>query len=197
MGSVLSTKHTGDMSENIATVATDNKEDVKSPLSHYTDMARTIADTQIVKDKNMDTTIKGLIGFLCIYFLLGYGSNFLITTVGCVYPGYCSLKAILTEEKNDDMVWLRYWVVFSTFSLLELLLDMMVSWLPGYLIAKCVFLIWCMAPVPNNGSNIIFNLVVLPLFHTHHAKIDSLANSAAAKAEVMVRNVMENTENKI
>ena len=57
------------------------------------------------------------------------------------------------------MAWLRYWVVLSAFSMLELVLDMMMAWMPGYLIAKCVFLVWCMAPVQNNGSNIIFNMV--------------------------------------
>ena len=57
------------------------------------------------------------------------------------------------------MAWLRYWVVMSSFSILELVLDLMVSWVPGYLIAKCVFLVWCMAPIQNNGSNILFNMV--------------------------------------
>ena len=50
-------------------------------------------------------------------------------------------------------------MVLSSFSILELVLDLMVAWVPGYLIAKCVFLVWCMAPVQNNGSNIIFNMV--------------------------------------
>ena len=33
------------------------------------------------------------------------------TVVGVAYPGYRSLKALLTEDKADDMLWLRYWVL--------------------------------------------------------------------------------------
>ena len=33
------------------------------------------------------------------------------TVVGVAYPGYRSLKALLTEDKTDDMLWLRYWVL--------------------------------------------------------------------------------------
>ena len=34
------------------------------------------------------------------------------------------------------------------------------SWAPGYLLAKMAFLAWCMAPIQENGSNVIFNQVV-------------------------------------
>ena len=101
----------------------------------------------------------GVLGLLCLCFMFGYGGHLLRTIIGCAYPGYRSLKAILTDDKDDDMAWLRYWVVLSSFSILELVLDLMVAWVPGYLIAKCAFLVWCMAPVQNNGSNIIFNMV--------------------------------------
>ena len=35
------------------------------------------------------------------------------TVVGVAYPGYRSLKALLTEDKADDMLWLRYWVLLT------------------------------------------------------------------------------------
>ena len=44
--------------------------------------------------------------------------------------------------------------------MLELGLDIVMSWAPGYLLAKMAFLVWCMAPIPENGSNVIFNQVV-------------------------------------
>ena len=45
--------------------------------------------------------------------------------------------------------------------MLELGLDIVMSWAPGYLLAKIAFLAWCMAPIQENGSNVIFNQVVL------------------------------------
>lgn len=57
----------------------------------------------------------------------------------------------------------RYWVVLGVFSLVELLLDLVINPLPysfpTYLILKCAFLAWCMAPVEWNGSDVIFNNV--------------------------------------
>ena len=57
----------------------------------------------------------------------------------------------------------RYWVVLGVFSLVELLLDLAINPLaysfPAYLILKCTFLAWCMAPAEWNGSDVIFNNV--------------------------------------
>ena len=57
----------------------------------------------------------------------------------------------------------RYWVVLGVFSLVELLLDLVINPLPysfpTYLVLKCAFLAWCMAPVDWNGSDVIFNNV--------------------------------------
>jgi len=92
--------------------------------------------------------------------------------VGFVYPSYQSLQAVLSEDKEDDLTWLRYWVVLSVVHLVELVIDPLVDFFPGYLLAKCAFLFWCMAPVQNNGANMIFSQVIFPLFKKHHGKID-------------------------
>merc|ERR1711934_1018120 len=92
--------------------------------------------------------------------------------VGFAYPSYQSLQAAMTEDPDDDLQWLRYWVVLATVHMIELVVDPLVDFFPGYLLAKCAFLIWCMAPVQNNGANLIFSQVILPLFKKHHGKID-------------------------
>ena len=80
--------------------------------------------------------------------------------VGFIYPSYKSLQAVMTDEKEDDLTWLRYWVVLSVVSMIELVVDPIVDFFPGYLLAKCAFLIWCMAPIQNNGANLIFTQVI-------------------------------------
>ena len=60
---------------------------------------------------------------------------------------------------EDDLTWLRYWVVLALVSLVEMIVDPMVDYFPAYLLAKCAFLIWCMAPNPNNGASFVFTQV--------------------------------------
>ena len=101
------------------------------------------------------------------------------TIVGVTYPAFASLKAVLSDSPESCGAWLRseiiimgsnlsltlsrYWVVLGVFSLVELLLDLAINPLaysfPAYLILKCTFLAWCMAPVEWNGSDVIFNNV--------------------------------------
>jgi len=92
--------------------------------------------------------------------------------IGFAYPSYQSLQAAMTEDPEDDLQWLRYWVVLATVHMIELVVDPLVDFFPGYLLAKCAFLVWCMAPVQNNGANLIFSQVLFPLFKKHHGKID-------------------------
>ena len=70
------------------------------------------------------------------------------------------LQAVMTDEVEDDLTWLRYWVVLATVSLVEMVVDPLVDYFPVYLLAKCVFLIWCMAPSPNNGASFVFTQVI-------------------------------------
>ena len=39
-----------------------------------------------------------------------------------------SVQAILSEDSEDDLTWLRYWVVLALVSLVEMVVDPMVGW---------------------------------------------------------------------
>ena len=56
--------------------------------------------------------------------------------VGFVYPSYQSLQAVLSEDQEDDLTWLRYWVVLAAVHLVEMVVDPLVDFFPGYLLAK-------------------------------------------------------------
>merc|ERR1712183_108983 len=104
------------------------------------------------------------------------------TLVGVAYPAFASLKAVLSDSPESSVAWLRYWVVLGVFSVVELLLDPLINPLtfsfPTYLVLKCLFLVWCMAPVEWNGSDIIFNQVLFPIFKEHHEQIEEQAEKA-------------------
>lgn len=60
------------------------------------------------------------------------------------------------------------------FSVSEFFVDIVLSWFPMYFIGKMAFLIWCMAPIELNGSDIIYKCAILPFFIHHKDKIDKL-----------------------
>merc|ERR1711971_1338739 len=109
------------------------------------------------------------------------------TLIGVTYPAFASLKAVLSGSEENCGAWLRYWVVLGVFSVLELAADPLLNPLrgsfPAYLIIKCGFLAWCMAPVHWNGSDVIFNNILFPLFQEHHQNIE--VNAEIAKITVM------------
>lgn len=46
------------------------------------------------------------------------------------------IKAIESPSKDDDTVWLTYWVVYSLFGLAEFFSDLLLSWFPFYYVGK-------------------------------------------------------------
>ncbi|OON18088.1 hypothetical protein X801_06064 [Opisthorchis viverrini] len=51
------------------------------------------------------------------------------------------------------------------------------------LVFQCLFLLHCMAPIPQNGSTQVYNYVIRPLFLKHSAKIDAALDTAVEVAE--------------
>ena len=132
-----------------------------------------------------------LIALLTVYFACGAG--FLCSIVGFVYPAIQSIKAIESADKDDDTLWLTYWVVFGFFHLLESFIDVLLSWMPFYYIIKFCFLIWCYLP-QSRGAVFLYEHLLCPFLKSHStldfyvpsarttsAKVD--AKAAAAKKD--------------
>lgn len=47
---------------------------------------------------------------------------------------------------------------------------------------QCMFLVWCMAPVPWNGSQVIYHSIIRPFFLKHHSTVDNMMGDIGTKA---------------
>ncbi|KND93882.1 Protein yop-1 [Tolypocladium ophioglossoides CBS 100239] len=104
-----------------------------------------------------------VIGVGALYFFLiifNLGGQLLTNLAGFVIPGYYSLNALFTTNKDDDTQWLTYWVVFAFFTVIESFFNI-VYWFPFYFIFKFVFLLWLSLPV-FRGADIIFKSFMAP-----------------------------------
>ena len=52
----------------------------------------------------------------------------------------------------------RYWVVLSVLCLVERVVDLLIWEFPLYSILKLLLLLWCVLPISNNGTHVIFHM---------------------------------------
>jgi len=170
-------------------------EEFQKNLTHYLELVkRFIVDTKITGEPKQDNFIKCLTFLALLCLLTGNGSDLLITMIISIYPGYMSIKAILSKDTEDDQRWLKYWIISAVFMIVQMPCDWILGWAPGFSLVKIAFLLWCMAPLQENGSVMLFKLVVLPYYEKYSSQIDKMMSEAATSAEGMIKSAVENLD---
>ncbi|KAA0057759.1 HVA22-like protein e [Cucumis melo var. makuwa] len=63
-----------------------------------------------------------------------------------LYPLYASVVAIESTSKLDDEQWLAYWIIYSFLTLMEMVLQPVLEWIPIWYSVKLVFAAWLVLP---------------------------------------------------
>ena len=87
--------------------------------------------------------------------------------ISLVYPTFNSIKSVVQDQDDFDISkdWLKYWSIFGIFTVVEILTDpFLLNNLPSadftaLTIFKILFIVWCMVPIKNNGSLVIYDKV--------------------------------------
>mmetsp|Transcript_63541 Transcript_63541/g.101124 ORF Transcript_63541/g.101124 Transcript_63541/m.101124 type:complete len:177 (-) Transcript_63541:3000-3530(-) len=133
-----------------------------------------------VKEATSIKIVYLLMGLLVVSLILIYvfsGLRALSTLVGVVYPGWCSLKAIKSKEKDDDTLWLSYWVIYGIFSAFESITDLFLFWIPFYELLKICFYFYLFSP-QLKGALTLYYVLLEPLVDKA-AKVEANAVNAA------------------
>jgi receptor expression-enhancing protein 5/6 len=130
------------------------------------------------------------LGFCCFIVLIGYLENYITTIVGIGYPVFWSLKALESENKEDDTQWLTYWIVFALFTLFDQFSGFVLRFVPFYFFFKILFLIWCFMP-NTRGATVVYNMVIKQLFKTYEKDLDKLNERMSEKIGQTVHGVTD------
>ena len=103
----------------------------------------------------------GALALLTAYLIFGRAAQLVSNAIGFAYPVFASVKAIRTEDKSDDTLWLTYWTVFGLFSVLDFWVEGIMSVFPVYLVLKSCFLLYLSLP-QTRGAQKLYAKVVDP-----------------------------------
>ncbi len=95
--------------------------------------------------------------------------------MGVAYPAIKSMQALETSEKNDDRLWLTYWIIYGFTMFLDDYAGFVLQYFPFYYFAKVCFLLWLFNPA-TNGALIVYNNTLKPMLRKYQLPITDLIN---------------------
>ena len=137
--------------------------------------------------------ILGILGISLLFVLIGYLEKYITCIVGIVLPTYWSIKAIESNEGDDDKQWLTYWAVYAVFDFLDLFAGFILKIIPFYYILKLIFLIWCFMP-NTQGALMVYNHIIKKFFIKYENNLDQLVNKVMKRSQETTQKVREEIE---
>mmetsp|Transcript_11261 Transcript_11261/g.12908 ORF Transcript_11261/g.12908 Transcript_11261/m.12908 type:complete len:201 (-) Transcript_11261:675-1277(-) len=123
-----------------------------------------------------------------VFILLAYGAQMLSVFVSVLQPLYYTFKALETEQKDDDTMWLTYWFVHGVFYIAEnSILIPIINILPAmYWLGKMIVQVWM---VNFEGHIVIYDKLLAPFFRKNEAQFDHIIDEVKDEALDLVAQV--------
>ncbi|RCV31448.1 hypothetical protein SEVIR_6G184500v4 [Setaria viridis] len=100
-------------------------------------------------------------------------------SITLLYPLYASVCAMESPSKVDDEQWLSYWIIYSFITLLEMVAEPVLYWIPIWYPVKLLFVAWLVLP-QFKGASFIYEKLVREQLRKYRAR--HLRTGAAAAA---------------
>ncbi|XP_072970865.1 protein HVA22-like isoform X2 [Typha angustifolia] len=84
--------------------------------------------------------------------------------------GYASVRAIESPDKLDDEQWLAYWILYSFLTLMEMVAEPILYWIPIWYQIKVAFVAWLVLP-QFRGASFIYERFVREQLRKYGGKI--------------------------
>ncbi|CAO2148945.1 unnamed protein product [Urochloa humidicola] len=113
-----------------------------------------------------------------IWTILSYLHSVAGPTVTLIYPLYASVQTMERSSKVDDEQWLAYWILYSFVTLMEMMLQSLIYWIPIWYELKLLFMTWLV--LPNfRGAAFIYNKFVREQVKKHIGMLAAGAGSVS------------------
>ena len=171
-------------------------ESEKSPLINNKELMNQLGVHLNLIEKKTGQNPKIILGILAaslIFVIIGYLEKYITCIVGIVLPTYWSIKAIESNEGDDDKQWLTYWAVYAVFDFLDLFAGFILKIIPFYYILKLIFLIWCFMP-NTQGALMVYNHIIKKFFIKYENNLDQLVNKVMKRSQETTQRVREEIE---
>lgn len=137
-----------------------------------------------------DNFVYILIGIACFFILIGFCENFFSNFIGIFYPLFGSLKALETDAIEDDKMWLTYWVVFSLYFVIEMVVGFLLKKIPFYYILKVGIFVYLFMP-QTRGAETIYKKLIKSMFIKCERNVDKLLNDLQLDAKNISKNAKD------
>ncbi|ONK56152.1 uncharacterized protein A4U43_C10F4680 [Asparagus officinalis] len=87
-----------------------------------------------------------------------------------LYPLYASVRAIESPSKLDDEQWLAYWILYSFLTLMEMVAEPILYWIPIWYQLKVAFVAWLVLP-QFQGASFMYEKFVREQLKKYGAKM--------------------------